>query len=71
MEKVWRLPQLIVLVSGKPEEAVLSACKTDLPVSAGLAGNGSPSAANNLCTVVPAGPGVGRLCGPCNTATLS
>lgn len=28
MKKAWQVPQLIVLVRSKPEEAVLGACKT-------------------------------------------
>ena len=29
-KKKWQNPQLIVLVRGKPEEAVLTACKTTM-----------------------------------------
>jgi hypothetical protein len=28
-KKMWRKPELIVLVRNKPEEAVLTSCKTD------------------------------------------
>ncbi len=35
-KKVWTKPQLIVVVRGRPEEAVLLACKTNM--------SGGPSA---------------------------
>jgi len=40
-KKVWVEPELIVLVRGKPEEAVLVTCKTS--------GGGGPVPANNQC----------------------
>lgn len=30
MKKKWKKPKLVVLVRGKPEEAVLLYCKTDI-----------------------------------------
>jgi hypothetical protein len=38
--KVWEKPQLIILARSKPEEAVLTACKTD----ATAGGNASQNA---------------------------
>ena len=40
-EKKWIQPKLIVLVRGRPEEGVLSACKTDSQIQ--------PGALNNNC----------------------
>jgi hypothetical protein len=30
VKKVWEKPQLVILVRGQPEEAVLACCKTSL-----------------------------------------
>ncbi len=43
MKKVWQKPELVVLVRGKPEEAVLTACK-------GGTFSGSPQVGNGQCT---------------------
>ena len=47
MKKAWRKPVLIILVRGKPEESVLSACK----------GNGSLAVQNaqSGCEANPSG----------------
>jgi len=42
-KKTWQRPELIVLVSGQPEEAVLSFCKV------GQAGQASPQAVGGSC----------------------
>ena len=43
MGKTWEKPKLIVLVRGKPEEAVLASCKKT------PAGIGNPSAVQTNC----------------------
>jgi hypothetical protein len=49
--KVWKKPKLIVLVRGRPEEAVLQACKSD---SVGGPGGGSCAVGNGYapCSAV-------------------
>ena len=48
MKKTWQAPQLIVLTRSKPEEAVLSGCKTDEGAT------GSPVVHDFMCDQVAA-----------------
>ena len=54
-KKVWRTPELIVLVRSKPEEAVLAACKAWLTTS-------GPFATQVWCVY-----DTGAGCGACNS----
>ena len=58
MDKTWSKPELIVLVKGKPEEAVLAACKT--------AGSSGPNANFDFCVNAS-----GAGCGTCETISSS
>jgi len=49
-KKEWRKPELIVLVRGKPEEAVLSACK-GFPLTGTIAVNFNWCAYPDGCVV--------------------
>ena len=49
-QKKWRKPELIEIVRGKPEEAVLTACKVGQP------GTSSPSAPGIGCQTLAPGP---------------
>ena len=49
-QKKWRKPELIEIVRGKPEEAVLTACKVGPP------GVSSPSAPGENCRTHAPGP---------------
>jgi hypothetical protein len=70
MKKHWVVPQLVVLVSGKAEEAVLVPCKAGQ--FTGLAVNGSPITANATCTNVLVGPGLTTpACSNCNSIAIS
>jgi hypothetical protein len=63
MKRTWTTPQLVELVRGTPEEAVLIACKTAGLPGAGLSGTAaSPSTAAFGCMQTPTAP-VGS-CGP-------
>jgi hypothetical protein len=55
MQKIWKRPELVVLVRGKPEEAVLAACK--LGPGQGILGPGNQF---NACANLPA-----QECVPC------
>jgi hypothetical protein len=57
-KKEWKTPELIVLVRSKPEEAVLTGCKTQTK-----GGNGSNQAANG-CRVT-------TTCAPCTAYATS
>lgn len=46
MKKTWQSPQLIILTRSKPEEAVLSGCKTS------VFGTGSPTYTDWDCDLV-------------------
>ena len=55
MKKVWQKPELIILLKGKPEEAVLTQCKTEkFGVAEGTDASGQ-ACGNNLQ----------RSCNPC------
>ena len=41
-KKTWSKPELIVLVRGKPEEAVLAGCKLDFPTGVSPPGKWGP-----------------------------
>jgi hypothetical protein len=58
MEKTWSRPELIVLVKGKPEEAVLAACKTE--------GSSGPNVNFGACVAA-----IGATCGACETISSS
>ena len=50
MKQTWITPQLVALVHGQPEEAVLTTCKAQQDVGPGVAVvNGSPDDANGGC----------------------
>jgi hypothetical protein len=49
-KKKWTMPELTVIVRAKPEETVLTTCKT------GPAGQSSPSAPGLGCRVTAPGP---------------
>jgi hypothetical protein len=46
MKKTWQAPQLIILTRSKPEEAILSVCKTVAGAS------GSPAVTDWRCDLV-------------------
>ena len=46
MKKTWQAPQLIILVRSKPEEAILTGCKTESGQT------GSPTYTEYMCDVV-------------------
>ena len=71
MKQTWNKPQLVVLVSGKSEEAVLVACKTGQSPNPGPSLNGSPVQAFNICTQILAGPGLANGCLNCNSLVSS
>jgi hypothetical protein len=56
--KTWTTPQLIVLVRGKPEEAVLQFCKSGNPLSALMGPAATPSNSYASCSSVPPSPGL-------------
>ncbi len=58
--KKWTTPQLVRLVRGKPEEAVLGACKSAFVVNAALGSTGSACNWINL-----------RTCGLCSRVAPS
>lgn len=47
-KKKWIIPQLLVLVKGKPDEMVLSACKSG-------SGSSGPAGSNAECYIVSCG----------------
>lgn len=51
-KKAWAKPELIVLVRGKPEEAVLNACKGDGPPTSSGQGWGMCSVDCGNCQLV-------------------
>ena len=59
-KKEWSEPELIVLVRSKPEETVLTACKT-----ASMAGANSDF---GYCAIAPTGPAV---CSDCDAQVQS
>ena len=63
----WGSPQLIVLVRGMPEEAVLVACKTILLASGPLVG----ASACGLSRAPTGGREMNAPCGPCSTEASS
>jgi hypothetical protein len=65
MKKMWNTPQLVVLVSGKPEEAVLTACKSS------QAQGGAPLLNQSVCTRSPGGSSLAVPCYACEALVLS
>jgi hypothetical protein len=64
MPKTWQKPILIVLLRGKPEEAVLISCKTALS---------APSSPNNIggACFCPSGASGDLVCISCQCITAS
>ena len=54
-KKEWELPELVVLVRSKPEEAVLAVCKT-------FPGPGGPVSDDGSCMINP-------VCAMCNVGS--
>jgi hypothetical protein len=48
-KKTWSKPEMIVLVRGKPEEAVLTACKTFLVAGPGYTSDRACGYWDGLC----------------------
>jgi hypothetical protein len=71
MKQTWNKPQLVVLVSGKSEEAVLVACKTGQSPNPGPSLNGSPGTYYQVCTQEPVGSGLAYACSNCESLLLS
>ncbi len=63
MKGTWTKPQLITLVRGTPEEAVLIACKLATP------GQSAPNFVGTAC-ICPTGDGAGS-CAQCETTSNS
>ena len=61
MEKLWKKPKLVVLVRGRPEEAVLQGCKTY-----GWTGEITPGTVDYECQSAP-----GKQCVTCDIWTSS
>jgi hypothetical protein len=79
MKRTWTTPQLVALVRGAPEEAVLVACKAaNVQTAPNATASGCMSLANLAHVDVPCGPtvpngtiGPGTLCVPCSTVASS
>ena len=70
MKKTWTTPQLVALVRGQPEEAVLTICKVPKDVGPGVTTNGSPDVANGGCQYGQFGTN-GALCKACDSLGFS
>ena len=52
--KIWKKPKLVVLFRGRPEEAVLQACKSNTTIGPGDSNCNLGGGAYNTCSTVTA-----------------
>lgn len=65
----WVTPQLVELVQGRPDEAILASCKDNAKLSGSL---GQPSTAFRRCVLASEpGGGLAISCGPCQDLSTS